>query len=126
VLGSGDIGGIGRAEFSLAFSRVIELGDQRAARVKVNSRRLQLLQAEQRVEELDLLAEVTRRFVAVAAAQERLALQGRAVALAQQTLTALEPLVTVGQRPAVEQARARAALEQANLAQAHARTALEA
>lgn len=126
VMGSGGLNGMERAEFSLSFSRVVELGDQRAARVNVNSRRLQLLQAERRVEELDLLAEVTRRFVTVAAAQERLALQGRAVGLAQEILAALEPLVTAGQRPATEQARARAALERANLAQAHARTVLEA
>ncbi|HWK54353.1 MAG TPA: TolC family protein [Hyphomicrobiales bacterium] len=126
VLGSGELGGVDRAEFSLSFSRVVELGDQRAARAGVNSRRLQLVQAERRVTELDLLAEVTRRFVAVAAAQERLELQGRAVTLAQQTVAALDPLVTAGQRPAIEQARARAALERANLAAAHGRVSLDA
>jgi cobalt-zinc-cadmium efflux system outer membrane protein len=125
ALGSGSVQGIERAEFTLSLSRVVELGDQRDARIAINSQRLQRVQAEQRVTELDLLAEVTRRFIAVATAQERVALQQRAAALAQETLDALEPLVNAGQSPASEQARAAAALERARLAENHERTTLE-
>jgi cobalt-zinc-cadmium efflux system outer membrane protein len=126
ALGSGDLNGLSRSEFTLSLSRVIELGDQRDARVGVAGQRVDLLRAEQRVTELDLLAEVARRFIATAAAQEELALQQRATALAQQTLDALQPLVTAGQTPASEQARANAALQRARLAEGHAQTTLEA
>jgi cobalt-zinc-cadmium efflux system outer membrane protein len=126
ALGTGAVKGIDAAEFTLSLSQVIELGDQRDARVGIAGRRSDLLQAEQRVTELDLLAEVTRRFIATATAQEQLALQQRAVALAQQTFDALQPLVQAGQSPASEQARAAAALERAHLAEAHARATLDA
>jgi cobalt-zinc-cadmium efflux system outer membrane protein len=126
VLGSGDLSTFEGAELSLSLSQVIELGGQRDARVGVIERRVDLLGAEQRIAELDLLAEVTRRYIAVAAAQEQLTLEDRATALAQQTLDALQPLVTAGQTPASEQARATAALERARLAESHAQAALDA
>lgn len=126
AFGSGELNLFDSAELTLSLSRVIELGEQRDARIGVSGQRLNLLHAEQRVTELDLLAEVTRRFIATAAAQEQLALQQRASALAQQTLEAIQPLVTAGQTPASEQARATAALERAHLATAHAQTTLDA
>ncbi len=126
ALGSGDLGAFDGAEFTLSLSRVIELGAQRDARIGVVGQRVDVLRAEQRVTELDLLADVTRRFIATAAAQAKLALQQRATALAQQTLDALQPLVTAGQTPASEQARASAALERARLAEGHAQMTLEA
>ena len=105
---------------------MIELGEQRAARVGVSGQRMDLLRAEERVTELDLLAEVTRRFIATAAAQEQFTLLQRASVLAQQTLDALQPLVTAGQTPASEQARATAALQRARLNEAHAQATLTA
>lgn len=126
VLGSGDLSTFEGAELTLSLSQVVELGGQRDARVGVASRRADLLGAEQRIAELDLLAEVTRRYIAVAAAQEQVTLESRATALAQQTLDALQPLVTAGQTPASEQARATAALERARLAEGHAQAALDA
>ncbi len=126
ALGSGDLRGIDRAEFTLSLSRVMELGEQRAARVDLVDQRAGVLRAEQQVAELDLLAEVTRRYIAVAAAQQQLALEQRATALAQQTLDALQPLVSAGQSPASEQARAAAALERARLAAGHAQATLDA
>jgi outer membrane protein, heavy metal efflux system len=125
ALGSGDLQFIDAAEFTLSLSQVIELGEQRAARVGVAGQRGDMLRAEQRITELDLLAEVTRRFITTATAQEQLALQQRATALAQQTLNALQPLVTAGQTPASEQTRATAALTRAKLAETHAFASVE-
>lgn len=126
ALGSGALRGLDSSEFTLSLSQVIELGEQRDARLGVTGQRVDLLRAEQRVTELDLLTEVTRRFIATAAAQELLALQQRSAAVAQETLDALQPLVEAGQTPASEQARATAALERARLAESHARVTLEA
>ncbi len=126
AFGSGDLKLFDSAELTLSLSQVIELGEQRAARVGVSGQRMDLLRAEERVTELDLLAEVTRRFIATAAAQEQFTLLQRASVLAQQTLDALQPLVTAGQTPASEQARATAALQRARLNEAHAQATLTA
>lgn len=126
ALGTGAVQSFDAAEFTLSLSQVIELGEQRDARIGIASQRADLLRAEQRVTELDLLAEVTRRFIATASAQEQLALQQRATTLAQQTLDALQPLVQAGQTAASEQTRATVALERARLTEAHARATLEA
>lgn len=126
ALGSGDLNAFHSAEFTLSLSRVVELGRQRDARVNVVGQRVDVLRAEQRIMELDLLTEVTRRFITTAAAQAQLALQQRATALAQQTIDALQPLVTAGQTPASEQARASAALERARLAESRAQATLQA
>jgi cobalt-zinc-cadmium efflux system outer membrane protein len=126
TLGTGALRGLDSSEFTLSLSQVIELGEQRDARLGVAGQRADLLSAEQRVTELDLLAEVTRRFIATAVAQELLVVQQRATALAQQTLDAVQPLVEAGQTPASEQARASAALERARLAEGNARVTLEA
>jgi len=126
AFGSGALNMLERAELTLSLSQVIELGTQRDARINTVTQRVDLLRAEQRVTELDLLAEVARRFIATAAAQEQVALEQRAVSLAQQTLDALQPLVDAGQTPASEQARATAMLERARLAAAQAQTTLAA
>jgi cobalt-zinc-cadmium efflux system outer membrane protein len=122
AFGTGAVRTLSRAELTLSLSQVVELGDQHEARVEVVGRRSALLRAEQRITELDLLADTTRRFIAVAAAQEQVALQRRAVVMAQETVDALVPLVAAGQSPAAEQARATAALARATLALAQAST----
>lgn len=125
VFGTGSLNGIEGSETGISLSGVVELGDKRAARVGISDTRLELLQTQQRVTELDLLAEVTFRFIEVAAAQERLELQQRATALAQQTRDSLEDLVTAGQAPALERDRASAALNRAQVAEQEAETAVE-
>ena len=60
ALGSGDLRGIHAAEFTLSLSQVVELGGQRDARVGIAAQRIDVLQAQQRITELDLLAQVTR------------------------------------------------------------------
>ena len=96
---------------------MVEMGGKRAARVGVVSRRIGVLNAEQRVVELDLLVEVVRRFIDVAVAQEQVALQERSTAIAEQTVNSIGPLVTAGQAPQLEMDRARAAFLRARLAE---------
>lgn len=109
-------GGSSEAELTVALSSVIELGGKRAARVDAVSARRDLLLAEEQAVALDLLGEVIRRYVAVLAAQERLALARDSVALAGDTLDAVERRVKAAASPRAEALRARAALAQARLA----------
>lgn len=89
------------------------------------NRRLDVLDAEQRVIELDLLVEVVRRFIDVASAQARIELQAQATALAENTVVLLQPLVAAGQSPQLEVDRANAALLRAEIAEQSAIAALD-
>lgn len=126
ALGTGTVRDFGSSELTLSLSRVVELGGKREARTEIVGRRLELLQAEQRVAELDLLTEVTRHYIEVAAAQQQFAFRQRAVTLAQQTLDNVQSLVNAGQVPSAEAERARATLAQAVLEQNHANASIEA
>lgn len=108
VTGSGDYSGTKGAEFTLALSSVIELGDKRDARQGVVTERQQALAVEQRIVELDLLAEVTRRFIEAATAQQHLTLQQSTLALATETTQSIKRRVDAGNTPDAELARAQA------------------
>lgn len=117
ALGTGDIRDFTGAEATLRLSSVVEMGGKRAARVGISNRRIDVLNAEQRVVELDLLIEVVRRFIDVAVAQEQISLQEQSTAIAEQTVNTIGPLVTAGQAPQLEMDRAQAALLRARLAE---------
>lgn len=106
VVGSGDYKGTSGAEFTLALSSVIELGGKRDARLGVVTERQQELAAQQRIVELDLLAEVTRRFIEAATAQQHLNLQQTTLELAKETTQSIKKRVDAGNTPDVELARA--------------------
>ena len=113
--GIGDFKGIDGAELTVSLSSVIELGDKREARVASIGARRGQLDAERQVEALDLLGEVTRRYIDTLAAQERLALAQDAESLARQTLQIVQDRAAAGATPDAEVLRARAALSQAEL-----------
>ena len=108
IAGSGSFKGTDSAELTLALSSVIELGDKRDARLGLVTERQQQLAAERDIIELDLLAEVTRRFIDVAAAQQQVALQESTFTLAKETTSAIKRRVDVGNTPDAELARAQA------------------
>lgn len=123
LAGSGTYKGTDSTEFTLALSSIIELGDKRDARLGVVTERQQQLAGQRRIVELDLLAEVTRRFINTAAAQQQLELQRSSLALAGDTVKAIKQRTDAGNTPSAELARAQAnqtrqsiALQQAELA----------
>ncbi|MBL4820020.1 MAG: TolC family protein [Gammaproteobacteria bacterium] len=126
VIGTGDLNWFQGTELTLALSQVIELGDKRAARSDVVSRRQSLLTARQRVLELELLAQTTRRFIELAAVEQQRNLMSRATALARETQATVSERVAVGRAPNAELARATAALRMAELAEESARFELNA
>lgn len=111
VAGSGEFKGTDAAEFTLGLSSMIELGDQRAARLELVAARQQQLSTEQKVLLLDVTAEVTRRFVAVVAAQQQLLLQQDAQRLAEETAASMQRQVQAGRTAEADGLRARAALQ---------------
>ena len=79
-----------------------------------------LIDAERAAAELDVLAEVTRRFIHVAADQEHLALTMRATVLAEDNVAAAAARVAAARAPDVELRRARITSARVAVAQEHA------
>lgn len=126
VLGSGDFRGGDAAEVTLALSQVVELGGKRDLRAGVARASRDVAAVEQQAAQLDVLAEVTRRFVAVAVADERVSLAAEGTALARSTADEVGRRVRAARSPEAEVLRARAALARANLAEERARLQLSA
>lgn len=113
--GSGAAEGVAALETTLSLSQVIELGDKRRLRRAAAEADHDLMTIEQRARQLDVLAEVTRRFIETAAAQERLLLAREYSRLAQQTLDTIGARVRSARSPEAEASRARIALTRASL-----------
>jgi cobalt-zinc-cadmium efflux system outer membrane protein len=120
ALGTGRTHGFDSAETTVALSRVIELGGKRERRVDAATAGAGLIDAERAAAELDVLTEVTRRFIHAAADQEHLELTRRATALATETVDAANARVAAARAPDAELRRARVTLARANVEQEHA------
>lgn len=116
IAGSGAFSGLNAAELTIALSSVIEMGDKRSARKGVAYGNRSILYAQQQVESLSLLGEVTRRYVEVLAAQALVELAKDAAQLANDSLRIVEKRAKAGATPEAEVKRAQAATEQAKLA----------
>lgn len=126
ILGTGAGGGLDHAELTLGFSQLIEsraLRDQRIATARAER---STIEASGQIRRLDLLAETTRRFVALASQQEAHRITHQGVELAERTAAAVERRVAAAAAPVAERERAAVALERARMADAHAEHELEA
>jgi cobalt-zinc-cadmium efflux system outer membrane protein len=120
AFGTGRASGFDSAETTFALSQVIELGGKRALRRDAANATTAIVDAERAAAELDVLAEVTRRFIHVAADQEHLALTVRATALAEDNVSAATARVAAARAPDVELRRARITSARAGVEQEHA------
>jgi outer membrane protein, heavy metal efflux system len=126
VAGTGDFSGTEAAEATFSLARIIELGDKRDRRIEAASAARELLETERAAAQLDVAAEVARRFIHVASDQEQLLLTRRATELAQETLSSARLRVQSARAPEVELNRARIALARAQIEQEHAEHELAA
>ena len=122
--GSGALKGVDALETTLSLSQVIELGDKRGLRRSVAEADGDLIAIEQRTRQLDTLAEVTRRFIDVVAAQERARFAEENSRLAQQTLDAIAARAEAARAPVAEVSRARIGLTRAEIEARQAATDL--
>jgi cobalt-zinc-cadmium efflux system outer membrane protein len=100
--GTGSTEGLDAAELTLSLASVIERGGKRAARVAAAERSVDLLTVDQRIRALDRLADTGRRFVALAVAQERVAVSRAALDQANTTLALIRPRVEAARSPRTE------------------------
>lgn len=122
--GSGGLNGADVLETTLSLGQVIELGGKRDSRRNVAEAHLDAVTTDRRARELDVLAEVARRFIDVIAAQERVRLALEATSLAEQMLTTIDERVDAARSPAAERSRARIAVTRARLEQRRSEGAL--
>lgn len=113
--GSGQLNDFNQAEMTVALSSTIELGGKRDARIAAVNGGQDRLEAQMQVEALDLLGEVTRRYIDILAAQERVNLAMIGEQLAKATLREAKRRAKVGVAPEVEAKRAKAAATLAHL-----------
>jgi cobalt-zinc-cadmium efflux system outer membrane protein len=118
--GTGTTNGVDVAEATFTLSRLLELGDKRARREGFARATRDDLEIERQAAQLDVVAEVTRRFIHVASDQEQLALTRRATQLAETTLDAVRRRVEAGRAPDAELNRATVALARAHIGEEHA------
>jgi cobalt-zinc-cadmium efflux system outer membrane protein len=125
VLGSGERGDFGAAEFTLSLVLSLERG-ARERRVDAARARTEVLTYEQFIERLDVAAEASRRFIDVLEAQHGLADAQEATALGRTMRDTVHKRLQAGQVPRAEVARAEAQLARLGLDQEHAEHQLAA
>lgn len=113
--GTSEASGISVLETTLSLSLVIELGNKRGLRRSVAEADRDVVTIEQRARQLDVLAEVTRRFIDVTSTQERVKFAAEATRFSQQTFDTITARVQSARSPQAEASRARIALTRAAL-----------
>jgi len=114
ILGTGPYTGVDFAQTTIGLVWSLERG-KRQHRVAASQAGLTLLQAETEIMRLDKAAETARRYLDSLALQARIELAEEAIALAAQTLDAVELRVEAGRNPMADLARARVDLSRRDL-----------
>lgn len=117
ILGSGEAQGVTAGEFSIALTQVFERGGKRARRVAIVDAQKSEAELALAARQIDLLAAVTRQFVEVSAARQRLEVARHGTDLATETLSAVRRRVEAAGSPPAELHRARAALARSRIEQ---------
>jgi outer membrane protein, heavy metal efflux system len=123
--GTGDTRGTRALETTLAISQVVELGGKRSLRRSAAESASGVTAIELQAAQLDLLAEVTRRYIDVVAAQQRRSYAIENTALAAGTLEAISARVKAARSPVAEESRARIALTRARIEERQSELELE-
>ena len=110
VLGTGDFQGVREAQTTLQLSQVIELGGKRAARTEVATQARGITQSEYELKRVEVLGEVTQRFIQVVANQHALDLALTNRQLVEDALRTVQERVTAGKGSALEERKAQVAL----------------
>ncbi len=115
--------GLEGAQYTIALSQVIEMGGKRTKRTQVAAWEQKLAGWDYEMARLDILTDVTKGFVDVVGAQERVALAKELVNLAERSLQTVAERVKAGKVSPMEESKARVALatSRIDLKQAHRR-----
>jgi cobalt-zinc-cadmium efflux system outer membrane protein len=115
ALGTGAHSGLESAQTSLILSQVLELGGKREGREALVEAGSARLLNEHAARQLDVVAEVARRFVVVLEGQQRYDLAAEALGVAEASQTRVDERVQASRSPPAEAARAGVQLWDARL-----------
>lgn len=124
--GSGDYSGTDSAETTVLLSQRLELGNQRTRRQELGRRHTQLAEQEYQLARADMVATTTTRYIALLAAEHRLALAEEQAALAGQVLAAVNERIAAGKSAQIESLRFQTLAAEAQLRRLQARQELTA
>lgn len=124
-LGTDEVSGMKSLETTLSLSQVIELGAKRNLRSGVARIGGEVTGIARQAQQLDVLAEVTRRFLDVVVAQQSVALSQRAAELSERTLATITVRVQAARTPVAEQSRAAIAAIRAHIEAQQAENVLQ-
>jgi len=124
--GTGDFRGFREAQTTLQLSQVIELGGKRAGRREVAAAAHDLAGREYEVKRVEVLADVTEKFIEVIGAQLELALEAEAVKSDEAALQSVRERVTAGKTSPLEEKNSAVTLTRGRIARAHAERELAA
>lgn len=113
--GTDSASGFDSAETTLQLSKVLELGDKRRYRTTLGDARVSLARVQAKVRELELVAEVSRRYAELLKRQERIKLAAESVEINRRMLSIVEKRVEVGRTSAAERSTAKVTLSRAEL-----------
>ncbi|MGH7858800.1 MAG: TolC family protein, partial [Candidatus Binatia bacterium] len=117
VLGTGSFEGGREAQLTLQLGQLIELGGKRRARVETASRSTDFARGEYEVKRVEVLADVTGKFIDVLERQHGLDLADNATRLGEATLQTTRLRVQAGAASPAEEKRAAIALARSRLAE---------
>lgn len=120
ALGSGEARAFRQAEATLTLAGVLERGGKLDARRTLAQARIDALALQRETQRLDLLADVARRYLAVAAARAHKTIALQDIAQRQRTVAGARHRLQAGASPESVVLTAQAALARAELAQARA------
>jgi len=115
AFGTGDRRALSAAQTTLSLSHVVELGGKRESRLALAGVAGEQLRTAQSALQLDVMAEVARRFLVVLNWQARSVVADDGVAIAQRTRDAVTQRVNAARAPAAEAIRAEVNLVEAEL-----------
>jgi len=108
--GTDSVSGVDSAETTLQVTKVLELGDKQQIRADLGDARVSLTQIDSVVLELELVAEVSRRFADLLRTQSQIDLVAESVEISNRTLQIVQRRVAVGRASEAEQSSASVAL----------------
>ena len=106
VGGPGQRSGFDAAETTIQLSQLIELGDKRGKRTKLASMEKELAGWDYEAKQLDVFTEVTKAFIEVLAAQQRLKLTKELLQLSEELVETVAKRVDAGKDSPLEKTRA--------------------
>lgn len=113
--GTDNVSGVDSAETTLQVSKVLELGGKQQIRADLGDARVSLTQINSAIGELDLMAEVSRRFAYLLRTQSQIDLVEESVEIRNRTLQIVQRRVSVGRASEAEQSSAAVAMSRTKL-----------